>query len=269
MEPDSYLWKVGKILAKQENLSRREAERWIEAGLVYHEGELIQECRERLHKETKLTIKQHPDGGKTLPQPVTILYHKPLGQLSAAPKTKNYPLAQESIEEDNYVGSCLDAKRMQDILAHKEQLRCCGRLDIHSKGLLLLSSDMTVVRALLNSDKQSSPIPKIYIVRAKSEISHQKREQLSRLKEIEGQLLLPFSLQWIDSHCFKLTLYEGKKHQIRKMLQAIGHEAAKIKRVAIGPFTLGSLPKGHWTLAQQDKIEELLNSLSSKLPPSF
>lgn len=256
MESESLNWKVGKILAKQENLSRREAERWIEQGLVYFEGKPITACSERMHKDSKLQVcveqEQH------LPQPITLLYHKPLGQLSAPPKTKNYPLAQECIEEENYYGTPLNSATMRKVLDSKQELRCPGRLDIHSKGLLLLSSDMTVVRALLNSDKEQNPIEKIYIVRAHKAFSKKEQKDLIGLKELEGQALLPFSLDFIDSYSFKLTLIEGKKHQIRKMLKAVGNEAAKIKRVAIGPFSLGKLPKGHWRLIDQKEIEKFL-----------
>lgn len=288
MKPPETYWKIGKILAKQENLSRREAEQWIESGFVYFEGIKIDQCCERLHFSSRLEIKESLEQAKSpqpaqfegsdeefieidpltmqraLPRPITLLYHKPLGVLSAPPKTNNYPLAIDEISENNYYGPPLDSEVMKAILECKQSLRCCGRLDIHSKGLLILSSDMRVVRALINSDKKRFPVKKVYLVRSEHPFTHAQKKRFEELRTLENVPLLPFDVAFVDDCSLKLTLYEGRKHQIRKMLRLVGHEAAKIKRFQVGPFLLSKTPKNSWTRACEEDVAEFIKSFEKK-----
>lgn len=252
--------KVSKVAAATGQCSRRTAETWIEMGYVTFDGLRITNPAQRIDPGSKVLFELP----KELQKPkYTVLYHKPLGVLSCGPEEKGYPIAARLLNVGNYVERSLPGSKRGhqydqavSLIDSQVKLQCAGRLDLHSKGLLLLTNDVEVIRALLAAEP--SP-PKEYLVRTSQAITPELQEHLNSLTHIGDEAIKPYGLELLSTDFVKITLYEGKKHQIRRMMREVGLEAIKIKRTMIGPFQLRDLKVGHWCLAKPQEIDALLN----------
>ena len=145
-----------------------------------------------------------------------------------------------------------DASRTRFSPAQLRGLAPAGRLDIDSVGLLVLTQDGRVARALIGED---SDIDKEYLVRvAYGDITTDvqaafPREQLARLRHglsLDGQPLKPAQVDWQNPEQLRFVLREGKKRQIRRMCEQVGLKVTGLKRIRIGRVLLGQLPQGQW-----------------------
>jgi 23S rRNA pseudouridine2605 synthase len=120
-----------------------------------------------------------------------------------------------------------------------------GRLDYNSSGLMLLTNDGALAHRLTHP---SHHIPKRYEVRATQPVTPGHARQLCTGVDIEDGRTAPaeVTVDPADPHHLTITLFEGRKRQIRRMLHAVGNEVAHLQRVAIGPLELGDLPERQW-----------------------
>ena len=129
----------------------------------------------------------------------------------------------------------------------RREVQPVGRLDHDTTGLLLLSDDGGFIH------RQSSPkyhVPKTYWAHTSEIVSEGDAEQLKqgvRLND-EPQPIAALSSKVIAPQTLEIVLSEGKYHQVKRMIAAIGHHCARLERVAIGKLTLSSLtlPEGSW-----------------------
>ena len=119
-----------------------------------------------------------------------------------------------------------------------------GRLDLHSTGLILLTNDGELAFRLTHP---SYHVPKTYLVQAERPLAPHEVAALQQGVEIGDGVSAPahVTVEHGDRRRAKITLYEGRNRQIRRMLQAIGNKAIRLHRVAIGPLGLGELEEGH------------------------
>ena len=135
-----------------------------------------------------------------------------------------------------------------------------GRLDMDSEGLLLLTSDGELTNRLTHPRHE---IPKIYHVKVAGAVSDEQLRALNSPMEIDGYKILPVktelkSIQ--NDHCvLKMTLFEGRNRQIRKMCEAVDLKILRLCRIAIGDLSLGELPVGKWRYLTDDEIAYLKN----------
>lgn len=125
-----------------------------------------------------------------------------------------------------------------------------GRLDHDTTGLLLLSDDGGFIHALASPRRH---VAKTYLVRTASAITETMAENLRSgvLLRDESLPLAARNVQIIDDHCLSLTITQGKYHQVKRMLAAVGNHVAALHRSAIGALQLDSpalsaLPEGAW-----------------------
>ena len=122
-----------------------------------------------------------------------------------------------------------------------------GRLDLVSEGMLLLTDDGELKNRLTHP---SSSLPKIYRVKVSGEVNERQYEILTSPLTIDGYEIKPVEVSVGESDesgtVLKMTLFEGRNRQIRKMCEAVGYPVIKLRRVSIGGVTLGNLPKGKW-----------------------
>lgn len=120
-----------------------------------------------------------------------------------------------------------------------------GRLDYDSEGLLLITNDGDFAHAVLHPTKK---IPKIYMVKIKGLMEDNDVLKLSKGIKLDDGMTAPAKVRKLrklkENSWIEITLYEGKKRQIRRMLNKVGHTVIRLKRVAIGPVVLGDLPMG-------------------------
>ena len=125
-----------------------------------------------------------------------------------------------------------------------------GRLDIDSVGLLVLTQDGRVAKAIIG---ENSTIEKEYIVRVADAQTGQApkfaAQTLALLRHglsLDGKALLPAQVEVLNDDELRFVLKEGKKRQIRRMCAAVGFKVLRLKRVRVGRVRLGALPSGKW-----------------------
>ena len=143
----------------------------------------------------------------------------------------------------------------------EERVYPVGRLDMDSEGLLLLTNDGDLALKLTHPRHE---IPKIYHVKVKGIVPKDKIKVLNAPMEIDGYSLLPVKTELIsiknDCSVLKMTLFEGRNRQIRKMCASVGLEITRLCRVAMGDLTLGELPSGQWRYLTKEEIDYLKNN---------
>ena len=140
-----------------------------------------------------------------------------------------------------------------------------GRLDMDSEGLLLLTNDGDLALKLTHPRHE---IPKIYHVKVAGTVSNEVLRTLNREMEIDGYRLLPVKTELISvkpDHCvLRMTLFEGRNRQIRKMCEAVDLEVLRLFRIAIGNISLGDIPPGKWRYLTSSQVKYLKGEGSQK-----
>ena len=141
-----------------------------------------------------------------------------------------------------------------------ERVYPCGRLDMESEGLLILTNDGETANKLMHPKNH---VDKIYHVKIKDEIEPEKLEILTSPMEIDGYKIKPVKVTIIErkegNTTLKFVLSEGRNRQIRKMCEIAGLTITRLKRVAVGELTIGMLTPGRWKYMNYNEISYLKN----------
>lgn len=140
-----------------------------------------------------------------------------------------------------------------DLLPRRFRLRiphlsAVGRLDKETSGLLLMTDDGQLLHRIISP---KSTLPKVYIARLANDLRGDEGEIFASgtlLLESEATPLLPAALDGIGPRTARLTLHEGRYHQVRRMFAAVGNHVHALHRERIGGLGLGDLPEGQWRL---------------------
>lgn len=217
--------------------SRREADDLIAKGLVKVDGVVVDQLGTKVLPNVKVEIAGRAQ--RILDEKVTILINKPVGYVSSQPED-GHKAAVELIRPENQDPN--DKKRFDR--SHLKKLAPCGRLDIDSQGLLIMTQDGVLAKKIIGED---SDIEKEYLVRVAGRLSDQDLERLRNGSlVIEGRRLRPATVEWLNQDQLRFVLREGMKRQIRKMCEVVGLRVTGLKRVRIGRLMLGPLPEGRW-----------------------
>lgn len=229
--------RLSKLMAERGLCSRREADVYIEKGLVYVDGQIIDQLGTKVLPTARITLGMEAlQAQKRL---VSIVLNKPIGYVSAQPEPDKTP-AIRLITDDNQF-SLKDKRRLQrDDL---KGIAVVGRLDIDSQGLLLFTQDGRLAKKVIGED---SDIEKEYIVRVRGTLPEDQLELLRFGLELDGKKLKRAGVEWINEDQLRFVLIEGKKRQIRRMCELVGLQVAGLKRVRLGKLRLGDLPEGKW-----------------------
>lgn len=229
--------RLSKLLSERGICSRREADRYIEAGLVKVDGEIVSELGSKALPNA--VIELLPKAKQLQENKITILLNKPIGYVSTQPE-KDYPEAIELITQRNQYRS---GKSMPFNPGHLRKLSVVGRLDIDSKGLLLFTQDGALAKKLIGED---SEIEKEYIVRVEGDTSPATIRKLAHGLSLDKKKLKPVQVELLEPGLLKFILKEGRKRQIRRMCDQVKLRVIGLKRVRIDRFVLGDLPEGKW-----------------------
>jgi 16S rRNA pseudouridine516 synthase len=141
----------------------------------------------------------------------------------------------------------------------RREVQPVGRLDHDTTGLLLLSDDGGFIH------RQSSPkhhVPKTYWAHTSEPIGSEVAEKLTQGVQLndEPHPIAALSSKMITPHILEIVLAEGKYHQVKRMIAAIGNHCARLERVGIGRLTLAnlSLPEGSWRHLSEDELALLV-----------
>lgn len=239
------LVRVSKLMAERGLCSRREADTYIEQGLVIVDGQVVQELGTRASPDA--VIKLAAGAQRQQAARITILLNKPVGYVSHADDDGHYPPAVSLVVPDRQWIDTRTAGPKPQKLARvpTKGLAPAGRLDIDSTGLLVLTQDGRVARVLIGED---SPIEKEYLVRVKGKLSEAGMALLHHGLSLDDKPLKPAKVSWQNDDQLRFVLREGKKRQIRRMCEQVGLEVVGLKRIRMGRVMLGHLPQGHWRL---------------------
>jgi 23S rRNA pseudouridine2605 synthase len=220
--------RLQKVLAKAGIASRRKAEELIKQGKVRVDGRLVTEMGLRVDPE----IQDIECNGILLgsqEKKIYILLHKPAGFLSTVHDPQGRPVVTDLLH--NIV----------------ERVYPVGRLDLDTEGALLLTNDGELAQKILHP---SHEVNKTYVAKVKGHPDSKKLAALARGIELDGKQTWPARVEVVVSKSqdttIQIIIHEGRKRQVRKMFEAIGHPVLQLKRVAYGQLQLGGLAPGKY-----------------------
>ena len=237
--------RINKWLGQTGVCSRREADALIADGLVSVDGAVVTDAGRKLEPGQTLTLNERATAA--LAEGVTIVMHKPMGYVSGQPEPNKLP-AVRLVTGNNQVGPGA-------VPADDHSLPPIGRLDEDSRGLLLLSSDGVVAKAVIGPE---SDLDKEYLVRVTGDITEKKLKILRHGLMLDGRQLRPAYVSRMESHRLKFILREGRNRQIRRMCEMVDLEVVDLIRVRIGPLKLDNLPEGKWRMLTAEERAALL-----------
>jgi len=237
--------RLSKLMSEQGLCSRREADSYIEQGLVFVDGERISELGTKIFPTQKITLAK---GAQAQQQSrVTILLHKPMGYVSGQAED-GYQPAVTLINAASRFSE--DKAPVRFTPNHLKGLAPAGRLDIDSTGLLVLTQDGRVAKLLIGDN---SKIEKEYLVRVQGKLSERGLKLLNHGLSLDDQPLRPAKVSWQNEDQLRFVLREGKKRQIRRMCELVGLKVVGLKRVRIGQVKLADLPPGQWRYLRENE----------------
>ena len=226
--------RVNKWLAQAGVCSRREAEALIADGLVSIDGAVVEDVgRKILPGQTLVLADRATD---KLDSSLTIMIHKPVGIVSSQPEDGQVPAVRLLKRENLWAHEAV----IPDFSNH---LAPVGRLDMDSRGLLIMSEDGVVAKAVIGPQ---SELEKEYRVAIMGEITEEKLELMRFGLELDGRELRPAHVEVISDQRLRVILQEGRNRQIRRMCDLLEWKVVDLFRVRVGPLTLGDMPEGYW-----------------------
>ena len=231
--------RVSKLLSELGLCSRREADSYIEQGLVTVDGEVVNELGVRAYRHQKIELQSGAKAQQA--SRTTVLLNKPVGFISHYDDEQEYQPAASLITPENQFVHQLSAHLPGKF--NTRGLAPAGRLDIDSSGLLVLTQDGRIAKLLIG---ENSPIEKEYLVRVEGTLTPEGLRLLNHGLSLDGAALKPAKVSWQNTDQLRFVLREGKKRQIRRMCELVGLKVIGLKRIRIGQIPLGNLPVGQW-----------------------
>ena len=231
-----FLVRINKFLGQTGLVSRRGADKWIESGRVYINGEKA-ELGSRVSPSDVVEV----DGKRVSLEEelVYIALHKPVGITSTT----------DWNDKDNVV----------DYMNHPLRIFHIGRLDKDSEGLLLMTNDGDIVNEILREEHGHE---KEYIVTVDRPFDDEFLQTMASGVPILGTITKPCKVKRLGPKTFNITLTQGMNRQIRRMTAALGYTVVRLKRTRIINIHLDDLPYGEWRDLTKDEREELFRILN-------
>jgi 23S rRNA pseudouridine2605 synthase len=227
--------RLAKHLAHAGVASRRAAEQLIFDGRVTVGGKVVKDPATDVDGSKPITVDGRPVGGTGQERAVYVL-NKPPGVVSTSHDTHG-------------------RKTVVDLVKAERRLYPVGRLDADSTGLILLTDDGELAHRLTHP---SFEVPKTY--RAVVRNPPVREPALRKLREgveLDDGRTSPAKVRRVSSGVLEITIHEGRKRQVRRMCEAVGHRVESLERVAFGPLRLGNLPAGGHRRLTAAEVERL------------
>ena len=212
--------RLNAYLARAGIASRRGAEELIRAGRVKVNGEVA-----GLASFVEGADRVEVDGKEVVPEPLTyVLLHKPAGVVTTA----RDPQARPTV-----VG----------LVAHERRVVPVGRLDADTTGVLLLTNDGPLAHRLMHPRYE---VNKVYEVDVEGEPSDEALAQLAEGVELDDGITAPAAVKRLAASRLELTIHEGRKRQVKRMLAAVGHPVTRLHRSSYAGLRADGLGPGDW-----------------------
>lgn len=229
---------LNKFISQTGICSRREADKWIEAGKVKINGVVAQKGN-RVGENDKVTIDGKPLKNK--PKQIYIALHKPPGITCTTDRK--------------------DQTNIIDFINYPQRIFPIGRLDKPSTGLILLTNDGDIVNDILRVENNHE---KEYLVTVNRPITPQFVKRMSNGLPILGTKTKKCIVERRGKMGFKIVLTQGLNRQIRRMCAFLDYRVITLKRVRIMNIHLGDLKVGKWRNLTTTEFKELSGSLQKR-----
>ena len=248
-EPDPQ--RVNRWLARSGVCSRREADALIAQGLVTIDGRPVADAGHKIEPGQTLTLADA--AASQLDRALTVVLHKPVGVVSGQPEPGKVP-AVRLLTRAALVGES------PVIPGRDTRLAPVGRLDMDSRGLLILSEDGVVAKSVIGPN---TDLEKEYRVAVIGEITEAKLALLRHGLELDGRQLKSAEVAVISDQRLRIVLREGRNRQIRRMCELVDLKVVDLFRVRVGPVRLGDLPERRWRVLTAPERAALLSNTRS------
>ncbi|MFA5074086.1 MAG: pseudouridine synthase [Nitrospirota bacterium] len=244
--------RLQKIISAAGITSRRAAEELITEGRVRVNGKVVTELgtkADAAHDHIKV------DGKLINPrQPLTyLMLNKPAGFVTTMSDPEGRPTVQDLLK------------------GVKVRVYPVGRLDYNTEGLLLLTNDGDFAHLITHPKHE---FPKTYLAKVKGVVPDESLHELEKGVYLTDGKTAPAKIKKVrkeeSNSWLEITIHEGRKRQVRRMFDRIGHSVIKLKRIKTGSLSLGDLPEGYYRHLTADEVRSLReNSLTSENKQTF
>ena len=223
--------RLNAYLARAGVASRRKADELIKAGRVRVNGE-----PGALNTFVKADDRVEVDGRAVGPQRLAyLLLHKPAGTVTTAHDPRGRPTVVQLVPRDPRVVPV-------------------GRLDADTTGALLLTNDGELAHRLAHPRYE---VDKVYGADVEGVPSDEAIRRLAEGVELDDRPTAPARARRLGPSRIELTLHEGRKHQVKRMCEAVGHPVTRLHRSGYAGLTLGELAPGRWRELTDDEVTAL------------
>jgi pseudouridine synthase len=224
--------RIEKYLSENGIMSRREAKKFLLAGLI-SVNDIVAQPGDKINPKID-TISLDKSVQKEMKSKQTILVYKPRGVVS-------------SKDTDG-------EKTIFDVFPQFKDLNTVGRLDKESDGLILLSNDGMITKAITGKDHL---IEKEYRVQVRENVTPSMMKKMSEGIKLEDGWTRPAEAHRVNSHVFNIVLKEGRKHQIRRMANACRLTIESLTRIRIHTITAPKMLSGNFKNLSDEQIDDL------------
>lgn len=234
--------RLQKVIAHAGIASRRKAEQLITEGRVKVNGEVVRELGVNVQRQDVIEVDNVPIYQE---ESVYFMFYKPRGVISAVSDDKGRKVVVDYLPDVT------------------ERIYPVGRLDYDTSGLLLLTNDGDFSQKLTHPKHE---VDKVYVAKVKGVAEKRQLAPLVRGVRIEGKKTAPARFEILstdtktETSIVQLTIHEGRNHQVKNMLMAVGYPVQKLKREKYGELTLGNLRPGEYRELSKKEVTSLLNA---------
>jgi 23S rRNA pseudouridine2605 synthase len=223
--------RLNAYLARAGIASRRASEELIRAGRVTVNG-MSAGLATRVEPEDRVEV----DGEHVEPEPLTfVLLHKPAGVVTTVRDPQGRPT-------------------VIDLVSHRRRLVPVGRLDADTTGALLLTNDGELAHQLMHPRFETD---KVYVAEVEGRPTPETLRHLAEGIELEEGRTAPARARLVAADQVELTIHEGRKHQVKRMLEAVGHPVQRLHRSRYAGLDLAGLEEGKWRELSAEEVAGL------------
>lgn len=228
--------RLQKVMAAAGVGSRRKCEQLIAQGRVRVNGEVVRELGTKVAPGAEIML-----DGKRVEREKQVYYllNKPAGFITTARDTHGRPTVME-------------------LVPHRPRVWPVGRLDLDTEGLLLLTNDGELTHLLLHPSRE---VPKTYRAHVSGRLSRHDISQLEQGLELADGITAPARVRLLaekgNTAVVDLTIFEGRKRQVKRMFAAVGCRVMKLERVRFDFLSLEGVPRGAYRVLTRDEVERL------------
>lgn len=246
--PDDDLIRLNKLLATLGVESRRHAEEMIIAGRITVDGVTATEKGQKVRRGAVIAVDGREVGPP--PPPAWLALHKPKGYVSTKEDTRDRPIVMDLLPPE---------------LHHVHSI---GRLDGDVSGLLLFTNQGELTHRLAHP---SFGVHKVYHAVTQRPFAADRARELAQGVALDDGPTAPAKCRIVgregSGSLVELSIHEGRKHQVKRMFEAVGYPLAELRRVSVGPVNLGDLPRGRWRHLTDTEVGELYLLAELPRPP--